>query len=158
MAASPGSGRVFQINSSAGGVPKLPRPVDHVGREGLGSDAQAHPGVHGGPERAVCLYSLEHILALQAEGHPVYPGAMGENLTLSGLDWEELEPGARLRIGADVELEVSSYTVPCKAIASCFLGGEQRRVGQSQHPGWSRLYARVLREGSIQVGDPVRRS
>ena len=57
---------------------------------------------HGGPDRAVCLYSLERILALQEEGHPIYPGAAGENLTLTGLDWEALQPGMTLRLGADV--------------------------------------------------------
>jgi len=29
------------------------------------------------------------------------------------------------------------------------------RVAQKVHPGWSRLYARVLREGSVQIGDAV---
>ena len=42
----------------------------------------ASPIFHGGPERALCLFSLERILELQAEGHPIFPGAAGENITI----------------------------------------------------------------------------
>ena len=43
--------------------------------------------VHGGPYRAVCLYAIEAIERLQAEGHPVEPGSVGDNLTTSGIEW-----------------------------------------------------------------------
>ena len=59
---------VHQINVSQGGVPKLPVLEAAVGELGLEGDAVANPDIHGGPERAVCLYSLELIEALVAEG------------------------------------------------------------------------------------------
>ena len=53
--------------------------------DGLEGDRQRDLRFHGGPLRAVSLYSLELIEALQAEGHPIAPGAMGENLTMAGV-------------------------------------------------------------------------
>jgi MOSC domain-containing protein YiiM len=100
----------------------------------------------------VCLYSLELIEALQGEGHPIVPGSIGENLTLHGLDWTEVRPGARVEIG-EVLLEVTRATSPCHKIAAAFSDGEFTRVSQKAHPGWSRFYARVLREGLVSVGD-----
>lgn len=147
--------RIFQINASDGGVPKLPVLRAEVTADGLTADRQANLKHHGGPDRALCLYSLERILDLQAEGHPIYPGAAGENLTFSGLDWSALQPGVTLRVGNDVLIEAVSYTAPCATIRSYFAGENPGRISQKEHPGWSRLYARVVRPGSINVGDPV---
>ena len=147
--------RVFQINASDGGVPKLAVPRAEITADGVATDRQANLKDHGGPDRALCLYSLERILDLQAEGHPIYPGAAGENLTLSGLDWEAVQPGAKLHVGNDVLVEIVSFTAPCWKIKSCFADGNLGRISQDEHPGWSRLYARVVRPGSIGVGDPV---
>ena len=100
-------GRIFQINVSDGGVPKMPVRAVEVGLFGLRGDRQRDTEHHGGLERAVCLYSLERILALQAEGHPIYPGAVGENVTVSSLDWEQVVPGARLWLGEAVAIEIT---------------------------------------------------
>lgn len=149
-------GRVFQLNTSPGGVPKRAVQTVGVGPLGLEGDGVNHPKVHGGPERAVCLWSLERILALQAEGHPVFPGAAGENVTLAGLDWETLRPDSVLDLGDDVRLEVTRYTTPCNTIAPYFADAHFKRISEERYPGWSRLYARVLQSGTLRVGDPVR--
>lgn len=146
---------IHQINASQGGVPKLPLARGEVTLQGLVGDSQRHIQVHGGPERALCLYSLERILALQAEGHPIYPGAVGENVTITGLDWEKVVPGARLRLGDEVVIEVTRYTTPCSEIAGAFLDRQINRILQDMHPGWSRVYARVLQTGAILPGDRV---
>lgn len=148
-------GHIFQINVSKGGVPKLAIPAGDVTAAGLSGDRQRDQRHHGGTERALCLYSLEHILALQREGHPIYPGAIGENVTLAGLDWSLLTPGVCLRLGDAVEIALTSYTTPCSNIASFFSDGNMNRISQKKHPGWSRLYARVLQTGPIVPGDPV---
>jgi MOSC domain-containing protein YiiM len=148
-------GRVFQINVSNGGVPKLAVHQAFVAPEGVSGDRQIHLHVHGGPERAVCLYSLEQILALQEEGHPIFAGAMGENLTLSGLDWREVQPGRQLKLGEEILLEITSYTTPCSALKPYFKGAKIARVLQTKNPGWSRVYARVLQGGTLQVGAQV---
>jgi MOSC domain-containing protein YiiM len=146
--------RIFQINASNGGVPKRPLRQAEVHKQGLTGDKQNNTKVHGGPDRAVCLYSLERILALQAEGHPIFPGSIGENVTITGLDWDEIVPGVRLRIG-DVILEITRYTTPCNQIEESFADLDSQRISHKKHPGWSRVYARVLQTGTLKIGDSV---
>jgi MOSC domain-containing protein YiiM len=149
------TGKVVSINLSNGGVPKKSVTVAQVSVSGLIGDAHNDTEGHGGPERAVCIYSLERIRALQAEGHPIQVGTAGENLTVEGVDWTLVAPGARIRVGDGVELEVASYTNPCKTIKGSFIEGKFVRIAEKLHPGWSRVYARVLSEGQIRYGDPV---
>jgi MOSC domain-containing protein YiiM len=149
-------GRIFQLNRSDGGVPKLAVREALVTQTGLEGDRQRDLRYHGGPERALCIFALERILELQGEGHPIFPGAVGENVTTVGLDWSLLAPGARLALGEEVVVEISSYTSPCKNIAASFLDGEFKRISQKVHPGDSRLYARIIRTGRLAVGQPVR--
>lgn len=148
------AGRLESIQVSDGGVPKLPVREAAITARGLEGDRQRDLRFHGGPERAVSLYSAEAIAALAGEGHPIRPGSTGENLTVSGLPWGEVVPGAELRVGS-VRLLVTAYAAPCRNIAASFAGGEFGRVSQKAHPGWSRVYARVMEEGVVRVGDPV---
>jgi len=148
-------GSVAAINVSGGGVPKRRVSGARVSRSGLENDAQDDKKHHGGPERAVCLYSLERIRSLQTEGHPIDIGTAGENVTIEGIDWDRIAPGATIKIGDEVLLEVASFTNPCKTIRASFIEGEFIRIGQRLHPGWSRVYARVIREGQVRFGDPV---
>jgi MOSC domain-containing protein YiiM len=147
-------GTIFMINVSNGGLPK--RAVQDAMVTGLGIlDDHQRASVHGGPDKALCLYSLEKIQALQAEGHPIFPGAIGENLTLAGMDWSKLVPGIRLQLGQQVRVEITSYTVPCNSLVDYFIEADYSRVSQTHFPGWARLYARVLQPGRIRVGDAV---
>ena len=107
------NGRIVQISVSPGGVPKTPVPSAEVTRAGVDGDAHRDLEHHGGPDRAVCLFSLEQIQALQAEGHSVVPGALGENVTVEGVDWPSVVPGSRLQLGGQLLLEVTRYTSPC---------------------------------------------
>lgn len=148
-------GSIVQVNVSPGGVPKLPVPEAVVTELGIVGDGHHDTENHGGPERALCLYALERIEALRAEGHPIAPGTTGENVTIAGIDWERVVPGARLRLGAGVIVEVTRYTTPCKTIRGSFADGDSNRIHHRLFPGWSRVYARVLRGGIIRPGDPV---
>ena len=150
------AGRIVQISVSTGGVPKLAVDAARVTAWGLEGDAHRDPEHHGGPDRAVCLYSMEVIRGLVAEGHTVRPGTLGENVTVEGLDWAAIAPGARVLLGESVLLEVTRYTTPCLNIRAAFTGGDVGRVSQKRHPGSSRLYTRVLREGTIRTGDSAR--
>jgi len=148
-------GTLASINISSGGVPKRGVTDAKVSRLGLQDDAQDDKVHHGGPERAVCIYSLEKVRALQAEGHPIQVGSVGENLTVEGVPWQSVMPGLRLRIGDEVELEITSFTSPCKTIRRSFIDGHFVRISQKVHPGWSRVYARVIAEGEVRLGDRV---
>jgi MOSC domain-containing protein YiiM len=145
---------VAAINRSAGGVPKRGVPFARVTAEGVEGDVQRDRRHHGGPDRAVCLFSLERINALRAEGHPIGTGTTGENVTVAGLDWDRVTPGVRLALGA-VELEITSYAAPCETIVDSFSDKRSTRISQKVHPGWSRVYARVLTEGRLAAGDTV---
>lgn len=148
--------QLHQISISNGGVPKHPIEQAEVTVNGVAGDRQKNTKVHGGPKRAVSLFSLEIIQALQAEGHPIVPGSTGENLTLAGLSpevWAELKPGSRLKIGQTLEIEITGYANPCNQIVASFTEGNSNRISQKLHPGWSRLYAQVITAGNIKTGD-----
>lgn len=147
--------RIAQISVSPGGVPKRPVPAARVTTRGLEGDDQRDREHHGGPDRALCLFSLDRIRALRAEGHPITPGSIGENLTIEGIDWTRVIPGTYLRLGAEVLAQVTSYTAPCFNITASFQDRRFSRVSQTRHPGDSRVYARVLREGGLASGDAV---
>jgi MOSC domain-containing protein YiiM len=148
---------IASLNISPGGVPKRPVAEAEVTALGLRGDDHDDKRHHGGPDRALCLYSTELIAALRDEGHPIAPGTVGENVTIAGLDWERVTPGARLRIGGGVEVEVTSYTSPCRTIRESFADGRFGRISQKSNPGWSRVYVRVVHGvgRSIRVGDEV---
>lgn len=146
-------GRLVSINLSDGGVPKSPQPSAVVTVDGLDGDRHRFQ-YHGGLDRAVVLYAREIIEALQREGHPIAIGRTGENLTVEGIEWSRVVPGARLEVG-EVLLEVTKFTTPCRTIVGSFADGDSTRIGQQPLPGWSRVCARVLASGTVRVGDPV---
>ena len=152
---APAPGRLDSINVSRGGVPKRPIAEAAITADGVEGDRQRDRRYHGGPDRAVTLFSTERIAALQAEGHPIAAGSTGENLTVSGIDWTRATPGARFEIG-EVRLEITRYATPCANITASFAGGDITRVGNKVHPGWSRVCARVLVPGRVHVGDRVK--
>jgi MOSC domain-containing protein YiiM len=147
-------GRVESINTSRGGVPKTAVLEAHVTSEGIAGDVQRDLRYHGGPERAVSLYSAELIADLQGEGHPIAPGTAGENLTIAGIDWSLVIPGRELQVG-EVRLAVTRYASPCENIRHNFKDEDFTRISQKVHPGWSRLYTRVVTAGTIRPGDLV---
>jgi MOSC domain-containing protein YiiM len=151
-----GTGRIFQLSVSHGGVPKHRVESAAVTVAGMAGDRQADLRAHGGPERALCLWSAECIARIRAEGNNLYAGAAGENVTIEGIDWEIVVPGARINLGLDVVVEVTRYTAPCYKNARWFVEGDFTRMRQEDHPGDSRVYARVLAAGTLREGDIVR--
>ncbi len=146
-------GTVTAVFRSDGGVPKAPVDAADIGWLGVDGDRQADRKNHGRPFQAVCLWSNEVIDSFQAEGHPVEPGLAGENVTLTGLPWERVQPGVLLRIG-EVLLEISTHTIPCYKNADWFLGGRFDAMHHRNGPR-SRMYGTVLEPGRINVGDPA---
>ncbi|MFV0316556.1 MAG: MOSC domain-containing protein, partial [Microthrixaceae bacterium] len=85
--AQPAEGTLAGIFRSDGGAPKAAVDEIDIAARGPVGDRQADRAHHGRPFQAVCVYSLDVIEALVAEGHPITPGAAGENLTLAGVPW-----------------------------------------------------------------------
>src|SRR6266540_7312525 len=113
------TGRVESINTSRGGVPKSSVFEAPVTENGIDGDRQRDLRFHGGADRAVVLYSLDVIRALQQEGHPITVGSTGENITVSGVDCASVVPGVELHIG-DVRLHITKYASPCENIGPSF--------------------------------------
>jgi len=148
-------GIIVQVSISRGGVPRLPVAEGVVTDLGIEGDGHDNPDVHGGPERALCLFAIERIEAMAAEGHPIAAGSTGENITTRGIDWDLVVPGSRLQLGADVLVEITRYTTPCKTNARWFKGGDFNRMHQNLFPGFSRVYARVITAGVLRPGHEV---
>jgi MOSC domain-containing protein YiiM/GNAT superfamily N-acetyltransferase len=148
-------GRVLQVNVSAGGIPKQPIGEAWVDRLGVAGDGHNDRTVHGGPHRAVCLFGIEAIERLQADGHPVGPGSVGENLTTVGIEWSLLPIGTRARVGDRLLLEIASTAGPCATQRHNFSDGRFSRISIDLFPTDARMYARVLEEGAVRPGDPI---
>ena len=137
-------GRILQINTSAGGVPKAPIAKAEVGTLGIAGDGHRFR-LHGGPDKAILLLASEVIDALRAEGWPLYYGALGENLTTAGLDHSLWQPGQYFRC-ADVLLQLTTPREPCRTL-NPYGRGIQKRL--RAHPGESGFYAAVLSGGTL---------
>ncbi len=148
------TGEIVSINRSNGGVPKREVEEALVTLHGIAGDRQRDLRHHGGPDRALSLYSLDLLDQLRLEGHDVGPGVLGENVTIRGLDWRAMLPGVRLMLGR-VEIELTGFAAPCKTIRHAFLDEEFKRISDKLHPGWSRVYARVVAGGVLRRGDEV---
>ena len=146
---------VMSVNvNPEGGVPKNPVDSAFLRKSGVEGDRQNDMKHHGGPNRAVCLFSSEVIEELRAEGHPIETGSVGENLTISGLDWNLIHLGSQLNVG-DALIEITGAAPPCRTIKNSFTEGDYSRISQKKNPGWSRWYARVLTEAQVCPEDKV---
>lgn len=128
----------------------------HVGTLGLEGDEVFSTDVHGGPQMAVLAYSAGHYRAWQAElGVPeMGPGAFGENLTIDGQDERTVCIGDTFEVG-EVCFQVSQPRGPCASISRRWgIPTLLKRVSETNRTGW---YLRVLREGRLERGQPVRR-
>ncbi len=148
------SGSVIRINASTGGVPKESVGPAEIGVDGVVGDVQAARVHHGRPWQALCLWSRDVIDGLVADGHPIAPGAAGENVTIAGVDWSALRAGAIVDIG-DVRCQLSAPAVPCAKNARWFVDGDISLIDHDLHPGAARWYASVLTPGRVSPGDPV---
>jgi MOSC domain-containing protein YiiM len=156
------SGTILQVSISRGGVPKLAIPRGDVGPLGIEGDAYNHPQIHGGPHQAVLLISSEAITELTAQGYPLYPGALGENITTAGLDRRQWRAGQRWRIGLAI-VEFTEVRVPCSQLSVYGPGirhaiyDDQVRAGDPSSPRWamSGFYASIVQPGRVRPGDPI---
>ena len=148
---------IVSINvSELGGVPKLPLKTAIVRFEGVEGDLNRFrmERKNGDPGRAVSIFSMERILQLQEEGHPIDIGTAGENFTIEGIDWPKMEVGLMIRFGSTL-IRLSEPCAPCSKIGGSFIENEFSRIDQNKRRGWSRWSASVIEEGAVSVGDAV---
>ena len=121
----------------------------------IAGDRQADLRAHGGPEKAIFAYPLEHLGAWSAElrpGNPFLPGSIGDNLTIRGLDETQVRIGDIWQWG-DALLQICQPRYPCYKLAVAT--GFPLIVKQFMQTGRSGWYIRVLREGTAPVGGPI---
>ena len=150
-------GEIHSINiSGSGGVPKLPIKEVFVRFEGVEGDFNRFRMEKKGGDirRAISIFSLERIVQLQEEGHPIDIGTAGENFTIEGIDWTRLGVGMTIKLGSAL-IRLSEPCAPCSKIGGSFMENEFSRIDQNKRKGWSRWSASVIEEGSVSVGDAV---
>ncbi len=152
-----GGVRPLPASGKLSGIYKLPLtgPVQ-LGPEGFEGDVQADRRVHGGPDKAVQVYPLEHHAALetlfpQLAGR-LGPGAIGENLSCEGLDESGVRVGDVWRLG-EALLQVCQPRNPCwKIDEKLDCAGVAAAIAQSHRNG---RYCRVLRTGRVVPDDAL---
>lgn len=141
-------GKLLQLNVSPGGMPKRAVLFAHVGRNGIEGDRQRNLKYHGGPDRAVCLFSRELYDWLRERGIDLVDGSVGENFTTDGIDLTTLSIGDRLRVG-ECLIEITGVRTPCRNLNQWHPDLLERMKGRS---GW---VARVLEEAVVQPGEEI---
>ena len=146
------------IHKSAISTLGAPTLID-CGRLGLADDEQADLSVHGGVDKAIYCYPIEHYGFWKT----AYPwladqehcfGAVGENLCIQGLMEPQLWSGDVLEIGQELVLLVTKPREPCyKFNARMRSNVAAKLMMQNGLSGW---YAAVIQEGRIKAGDEIR--
>jgi MOSC domain-containing protein YiiM len=157
------TGTVVQVSVSQGGIPKLAIPSAQLTEMGITGDAWRYP-FHGGQRQAILLITIEGIDELILQSFPLFAGALGENLTVRGLDRRGLRLGQRLRVG-DAEIELTQIRTPCGTLdvygsgiqASLYDARVQAGDAESHRWGLSGFYASVVRPGIVRAGDTIER-
>ena len=135
-----------------------PAPIE-ITRLGVVGDEQADPSVHGGIEKAIYVYPMEHyvfwneLLSSETKKSVNLPlGALGENFTIEGLLENEIFVGDQMRIGT-LEFTVVKLREPCfKFNAKMKYKGAAKAMLQSGFSGW---YLRVNQTGALAAGAEI---
>jgi MOSC domain-containing protein YiiM len=120
----------------------------------LDGDKQADLTVHGGPDKAVYAYSIEHYEFWRK----VYPdikmpnGMFGENFTTEGLMEAEVNVGDVFEIGSS-KVIATQPRMPCYKLGVKF--GRMDVLKKFLASGRSGIYFRVLEEGDVGAGDQI---
>jgi len=118
-------------------------------------DAQADLKHHGGPDKAVCVYSFEHYPYWERVlGTSLTPGAFSENLTVAGITETQVSIGDIFQVGETL-VQISQPRQPCHKL-----------MGRHARPdlpdlihenSFSGFYFRVLTPGRVAVNAQVER-
>ena len=120
----------------------------------LAGDGQADLTVHGGPDKAVCVYSADHypFWREQLGVADCGPGWFGENFSVEGHGEKDVAVGDTYQIGTAV-VQISQPRAPCSKLGRRWNRLDMPKlVLQSGRTGW---YLRVLESGDVECGDTL---
>lgn len=123
-----------------------------LGRVNLAGDGQADLENHGGPEKAVNVYPMEHYPYWESVyGHRTFEaGNFGENFSIEGLRETDVCIGDVFEIGETL-VQISQPRQPCWKLARYWgIKDLALKVQETGRTGW---YFRVLKEGLVTTGD-----
>ncbi len=145
---------IFDGKEIITGICKGPVSVSlHLGKLGFDGDGVADTKNHGGPDKAVCVYSLDHYPYWgELLGIKLPPAAFGENLSVSNLKEEEVCIGDIFLLGA-AAVQISQPRQPCRTLAARY--GRNDLVKLVVNSGFTGFYFRVLQEGIVEMGTPL---
>ena len=154
--ASTGTGQWWDKDWSTGIIKEPVEGRFWLGYQGLEGDGCADTRVHGGVDKAICAYPIEHYpFWRESLGLPELPHrAFGENFTTSGFREDEVCVGDIFELG-EVLLQISQPREPC------WKPGHRWKVKDLAvrilETGYTGFYFRVLRHGLVQSGQPFKR-
>jgi len=139
-------GRIKAISvSQRKGTKKVNVPQAQLRTEfGIIGDAHA-----GNWHRQVSLLAVESIDKMVAKGAKVSPGDFAENITTEGIDLLKLSIGGKLKLGENVELEITQFGKKCHDRCEIF-----EQVGDCIMPREG-IFAKVTKAGRISIGDVI---
>jgi MOSC domain-containing protein YiiM len=124
-----------------------------LSKQGFEGDGVGDPRHHGGEDKAVCVYSMDHYPYWGATLNITMPAAaFGENLSVEGLREGDICIGDVYRIGTAV-VQVGQPRQPCGTLAARY--GRNDLIKLIADSGKTGLYFRVLTEGLVQAGDVI---
>jgi MOSC domain-containing protein YiiM len=131
--------------------------VEHsitVNELGVSGDEQGDLVNHGGPNKAICVYSFDHYPHWEKVLYrPLPHGAFGENFTVSLMKEDEVHIGDVFQVGSAV-VQVSQPRQPCWKLAMKW-GMDQLPLLVTEQ-GATGFYFRVLQAGEVRAGDDLR--
>ena len=125
-----------------------------VRRLNLDGDRQADLTVHGGVDKAIYAYPVEHYEYWQ-EQFPEMDlpwGMFGENLSLIGLFEDAVHIGDHFQVGT-ARLMVTQPRLPCYKLGIKF--GREDMIKRFLVSGRTGFYFAVLEEGVVAAGDSI---
>ena len=145
---------VFYGKEITTGMCKRPVSVPlRLKKRGFAGDGVADTKNHGGVDKAVCVYSLDHYPYWEETlGIRLPPAAFGENLSVSNLEEDTVCIGDVFQLGT-ATVQITQPRQPCNTLATRY--GRNDLVKLVVTSGFTGFYFRVLQEGIVEVGNPL---
>ena len=139
-------GKIKAISVSKEKGTKKANVSDAQLKAGFGIIGDAHAGNW---HRQVSLLAVESIDKMVTRGIKVSPGSFAENITTEGIDLPKLSLGSKVKLGKEVELEITQLGKKCHSRCEIL-----KQVGDCIMPREG-VFAKVIKPGQISVGDTV---